>query len=182
MGAVVVPINMDYSSSDSDDSAQIGEDFHGELYSSDLDKPGSQQRTPSLPKQISSFSTEKNLMCMLQQQQALLQRVIDGQKRLEERQDSFEDQLTSLASKVEQPAPTTPFSSSSEGKRKRAVTRTLSVSDFNMECTCITFLRFFNNLELAFQVVYWGECLKFLRRLGPTTLSYHMGSIQCVYW
>ena len=103
-----------------------------ELYSTDqsnLDEPGFQQRTPSLPKQISSLSTKKNLMSMLQQQQALLQQVIDGQKRLEERQDSFEDQLTTLVSKVEQPAPTTPSSSCSEGKRKRVVTRTLSVSD-----------------------------------------------------
>ena len=83
--------------------------------------------TPPPEKYTPSVSQE-NLIAMLQQQQPMLQQVLEGQKLFERRQDYFDDQLADLASKVERPIPTTPSSSSSEGKRKRVVTRTLSVS------------------------------------------------------
>ena len=67
---------------------------------------------------------------MLQKQQAMLQEVLNGQKIFEERQNTVESHLAELQSKVEESAVCTPSSSSSEGKRKRIVTRALSVSLF----------------------------------------------------
>lgn len=133
-----VPVNLDYSSSDSCDSAQLEDDFTEGLYTygtserdltSNLEEPFSQQKT--LPSKISAISTNTSFVSMLQQQQALLQQLLDGQKCLEEKQDCFEDQLTQLASKVEQTPPTIPSSSGNKGKKKDVVTRTLSVSHFH---------------------------------------------------
>ena len=84
---------------------------------------------------MSPFSTppsgHQNIILMLQKQQAMLQEVLSGQKALEDRQNNtIESHLAELQSKVEKSAVSTPTSSSSEGKRKRIVTRTLSVSIF----------------------------------------------------
>ncbi len=79
-----------------------------------------------------SVSTPNNseIISFLQQQQQALQKVIDGQRAIEERQTSLEEKLTYLENKLStpQPSPTSSAASSSEGKRKRVVTRTLSVS------------------------------------------------------
>ena len=80
---------------------------------------------------MSPFSTPPSgHQNMLQKQQAMLQEVLSGQKALEDRQNTVESHLAKLQSKVEKSAVSTPTSSSSEGKRKRIVTRTLSVSIF----------------------------------------------------
>ena len=68
----------------------------------------------------------QSIILMLQKQQAMLQEVLEGQKALEERQDTVESHLAELQSKMEESATSTP--SSSDGKRKRVVTRALSVS------------------------------------------------------
>ena len=86
--------------------------------------------SPEDPQSFSNSLLEKSLISMIQQ--AILEQVLEGLKRLVERQDGFEHQLTELASKVKQPLPSTPSSSSNEGKRKRLVTRTLSVSLFEV--------------------------------------------------
>ena len=66
---------------------------------------------------------------MLQQQQLILQRVLESQKTLEERQNSIEEKLANLQSQVNVLPPTvSPTASTSDGKRKRLVTRALSVS------------------------------------------------------
>ncbi len=79
-----------------------------------------------------SVSTPNNSenISFLQQQQQPLQKVIDGQRAIEERQTSLEEKLTYLENKLStpQPSPTSSAASSSEGKRKRVVTRTLLVS------------------------------------------------------
>lgn len=120
---------VDDDSSDSEKSFEDEE--HGEDFSLLFDR--NERDFTNLPEDPQSFSNslpEKSLISMIQQQQAMLEQVLEGQKRLVERQDGFEHQhqLTELASKVKQPLPSTPSSSSSEGKRKRLVTCTLSVS------------------------------------------------------
>ena len=67
------------------------------------------------------------IVSMLQQQQAVLQKVLKGQEAMSLRQDAIEGKISSLEVKVEKYNTTSP-SSSSDGKRKRVVTRTLSVS------------------------------------------------------
>ena len=118
---------VDDDSADSENSFEDG-DLSGDF--SVLCDPN--ECDPSiLPEDSPSFSNslpEKILISMIQHQQAMLEQVLEGQKHLVERQDGFEDQLAELTSKVEQPLPSTPSSSSSEGKRKHVVTRTLSVS------------------------------------------------------
>jgi len=142
-------IPLDDSGTESDKSESRGGDFtiepdvHPTLddpvqqYTSSLSSSpfSSVSQDPHFQQQMSSSSlspfssvSQENLIAMLQQQQAMLQQVLEGQKLFERRQDYFDDQLADLASKVERPIPTTPSSSSSEGKRKRVVTRTLSVS------------------------------------------------------
>ena len=103
----------------------LGGDFRG-LPHDPLDEHdlySSQENPQSFYNPVS----EKKLISMIQQQQTMLERVLEGQKRLEERQNCFEDQVADLASKAQQPLSATPTSSSEE-KRKRVVTRTLSVS------------------------------------------------------
>jgi hypothetical protein len=114
------------SSSDSENS--LGDGDLGD-FSPLFDRDERDQTTlPEDPQSFSNSLPEKSLISMIQHQQVMLEQVLEGQKRLVERQDGFEDQLAELASKVKQPLPSTPSSSSSEGKRKRVVTRTLSVS------------------------------------------------------
>ena len=74
-------------------------------------------------------SRVNDLFVMMQNQQALLQKVLKGQETLQERQDEMETSLASLQNQVSHAQPDTPpsSSSSSEGKRKRIVTRSLSV-------------------------------------------------------
>lgn len=73
----------------------------------------------------------QNIIFMLQKQQAMLQGVLDSQKALKEWQDTVESHLAELQSKVEESPTSTRSSSSGDGKRKRVVTRTLSVSLFD---------------------------------------------------
>lgn len=122
--------------------------------------PHFQQRTQS-PFSTPSPASQKNWISMLQQQQAILHELLEGQKRLEKRQDCFEDQLADLASKVEQPIPTTPSSSSSEGKRKRMVTRTLSVSLSN----CYSLGQSLNCLcSLSIGIILWLRSIEVFPR------------------
>ena len=141
-------IPLDDSGTESDKSESRGGDFtietdvHPTLddpvqqYTSSLSSSpfSSVSHDPHFQQQMSSSSlspfsvSQENLIAVLQQQQAMLQQVLEGQKLFERWQDYFDDQLADLASKVEQPIPTTPSSSSSEGKRKHVVARTLSVS------------------------------------------------------
>lgn len=76
---------------------------------------------------LSASSDE--VVVMLQQQQAILQQVLKGQEDLKSRQDEIEEKLSCLDAKVKSTVNSvSPSSSSSDGKRKRIVTRTLSVS------------------------------------------------------
>ena len=72
-------------------------------------------------------SCQRDITSMLQQQQAVLQQLLDGQRDVEKCQSQLEERLACLQSKVEQP-PTPTSSASSDGRRKRIVTHTLSVS------------------------------------------------------
>lgn len=76
---------------------------------------------------LSAASDE--VIIMLQQQQAILQKVLKGQEDLKSRQAEMEEKLSCLDAKVKSAANcVSPSSSSSDGKRKRIVTCTLSVS------------------------------------------------------
>ena len=96
---------------------------------SNFESPHFQQRTKSPFSTPSSSVSQKSWILMFQKQQTILQQLLEGQTRLEQRQDRFGDQLAHMTSKVELSMPTT-SSSSNEGKRKRMVTRSLSVSFF----------------------------------------------------
>ena len=74
-----------------------------------------------------SAASTSNIVVMLQQQQAILQEVLDGQKALEARQTNVEDKIIHLQSQVEKSTSSSTSPSSSDGKRKRIVTRALSV-------------------------------------------------------
>ena len=74
-----------------------------------------------------STASTSNIVVMLQQQQAILQEVLDGQKALEARQTNVEDKIIHLQSQVEKSTSSSTSPSSSDGKRKRIVTRALSV-------------------------------------------------------
>ncbi len=67
------------------------------------------------------------LMTMMQQQQAQLQKVLDGQQAMELRQSVMDTKLASLQEQILSQHTNASPSSSSDGKRKRVVTRTLSV-------------------------------------------------------
>ena len=69
-----------------------------------------------------------SILSLLQQQQAVLQRVLDGQQSMEERQNNMEQKLNDLQKNVEQYSQSSTTDSGSDHKRKRVVTRTLSVS------------------------------------------------------
>lgn len=132
-GMDLTTISNPFPTVDADNSSDSEKSFEDEELSGDysLVFDRDERDFTNLPEDPQSFSNslpEKSLISMIQQQQAMLEQVLEGQKRLVERQDGFEHQLTELASKVKQPLPSTPSSSSSEGKRKRLVTRTLSVS------------------------------------------------------
>lgn len=71
---------------------------------------------------------------MLQEQHYLLKQLLDGNKAMSERQNDFEEKLKDLQAKVEK-APIVSPSSSCDGKRKRLVTRVLSVSVGVIYCT-----------------------------------------------
>ena len=73
-------------------------------------------------------SDNSSILTVLQQQQAVLQRVLDGQKSLEERQNKMEQSLAELQKNMEQSAQCSTADSGTDRKRKRVVTRTLSVS------------------------------------------------------
>ena len=75
----------------------------------------------------------QDIIGMLQQQQSALQTVIDKQTSLEENQYLLEQSFKGLEMKFEclqaaKTSSTTPNSSECEGKRKRLVTRSLSVN------------------------------------------------------
>ena len=93
-----------------------------------INKPRSSASLQGTGNEPITGPSNESIILMLQRQQAMLQQVLDGQKIIEQRQDTVECQLSELQSKVEKPVSPSPSSSSSEGKRKRVVTRTLSVS------------------------------------------------------
>ena len=95
--------------------------------------------TPNL--QRTPLNTNSQVISMLQQQQSVLQQVLDSQKKLQDRQNTIEEQLHELQKKVSDTA--TPCTSSNdEKKRKRVVTRTLSVSIHS--CLLLLKLAMFN--------------------------------------
>lgn len=69
------------------------------------------------------------IMLMLQSQQdiGLLQKILEKQTLFEFKHQDFEKKLTDLETRVEA-SHTTPSSSNESGKRKRIVSRTLSIS------------------------------------------------------
>lgn len=69
---------------------------------------------------------QNEVIPMLQQQQLILQRVLESQKVLEDRQNIIEDKLAGLKAQLDKPPVSS--SSSSDGKRKWLVSRALSVS------------------------------------------------------
>lgn len=80
---------------------------------------------------ISSGNGE--VIAMLQQQQAVLQEVLKGQEVLKTQQAEMEEKISTLEAEVNKPADLSMSpSSSSDGKRKRVVTKALSVS----QCVC----------------------------------------------
>ena len=58
-----------------------------------------------------------------------MKNVLDGQKKLQFQQENLEVKFHELEAKVNKPADLTPPSSGGDQKRKRIVTRTLSVND-----------------------------------------------------
>lgn len=74
-------------------------------------------------------SGNHQIVMLLQQQQATMRRVLDGQKALEEWQDHIEEKLSDLQAKVDSKSPQCcGMDSGADGKRKRVVTKSLSVS------------------------------------------------------
>ena len=122
------------------------QDFEDFNFNSDDSENGLYGDTPTnnvlpIPPQItiqnSLISPEIDVITMLQQQQAVLQEVLDGQKELQQRQNQMEEKLICLQSKVDNPPNIDAQSSSSDGKRKRVVTRTLSVSETICKYACM---------------------------------------------
>ena len=74
---------------------------------------------------------DNQVVALLQQQQFMIKNVLDGQKQLQKKQENLEVRLQELETKVNKPADLTPPSSGSDQKRKRIVTRTLSVKVLN---------------------------------------------------
>ena len=83
-------------------------------------------------------SDNSSILTMLQQQQAVLQRVLDGQKSLEERQNKMEQSLAELQKNMEQSGQCYTADSGTDRKRKRVVTRTLSVSHIMYPSLCLS--------------------------------------------
>ena len=77
---------------------------------------------------------DKDFTSILQQQQKLLQEVMQVQTKIDERLINLEDRFSTLEESL-----STPTISNSDGKRKRAVTHSLSVSehDFKILNKCI---------------------------------------------
>lgn len=92
-------------------------------------------RSQSTPSNVRPYPAMANtpvmsdVMSMLQKQQVLIQQVLDGQKSIEKRHDEFEDRIVSLEKKYENSTVAASPPDSGNGKRKRIVTRTLSVSN-----------------------------------------------------
>ena len=108
-----------------------------------------------------SSAENSDITLVLQQQQAILQQLLDGQKEVEKRQSQLEERLTCLQSKVEQPPSiSTPSSSSSDGRRKRVVTRTLSVSFF----VFMVYINFCNRIKFISYIKNWRHLLIELSR------------------
>ena len=132
----------DYSFSDQETNSQLDHTtYEGERRLSDehgIDRQwqGSQLRAPSAhpPPPVSE------LMVMLQNQQALLNEVLIGQKAMKERQDKMDTSLVSLRQEVSTNKREFPSSSSSssDGKRKCIVTRSLSVSPHTCLCSVLS--------------------------------------------
>lgn len=87
--------------------------------------------TSSSTNQSFDDSCVGTLVGMLQQQQVVLQKLMDGQKALEEQQTTLKESVTVLQDKVNEFSNSRDSSNSSnsggEGKRKRIVTRAISV-------------------------------------------------------
>lgn len=104
--------------------------------------PESENLHPMHPSETGSYSMNQEIMDMLHQQQALLQeqqglmqKVLRSQESMSARQDDIasrqdmlEETVSSWKEKLEKFNNSSSPSSSSDGKRKRVVTRTLSVS------------------------------------------------------
>ena len=90
--------------------------------------PSNPFRFPQSP--LVNSSGNSQIVTMLQQQQSVLQKVLDSQKNLEERQNNMEAQLFDIQANISLQCSSS--DSGNDRKRKRTVTRALSVSvDFN---------------------------------------------------
>ncbi len=99
--------------------------------------------TTRTPRSTLPLHDRTNITAMLQSQQDLLRQILDQQKSFELKHEDFEKQLKSLETKVE--AQSAPSSSSADsGKRKRVVSRALSVSTVRVfQHLCYLKLMFF---------------------------------------
>ena len=123
-----IPYNSREESSSNDDLNPNDDSFNFENIS-----PSSFTETStnhSMPSFLGSHGNS-DIITMLQQQQAMLQQVVNGQKAFELRQNQLEEKVQTLQSQIDKPSSSTTSSSSSDGKRKRVVTRTLSVCLLN---------------------------------------------------
>lgn len=109
----------------------------GELRSSSLRDPNRRQYiTPTRPPPINSQEprpSRGSMITLFQEQQALLQKVIDAQQSMTEKQSAIETKLTLLEKERQEQ-----HQSSGTSKRKRVITLTLSVG-----CNSILFRFYF---------------------------------------
>ena len=112
--------------------------------SPDLISPSESPETMSLPtfpaptRMVAQSHDYSQVISLLQQQQTVLQQVLSGQQSLEKRQDHVESEILRLRYNFDTLHDSTLSSSGDSGsdrKRKRVVTRDLSVSS---TCTCIS--------------------------------------------
>ena len=126
--------DFNFSNSDDSDEGPLNDNEGVEMQTNthQFESPQFSVQPPSISlRSQASMSDEqsRNILTMLQQQQTLLQQVVTSQSRLENRQSTMEVKLADLKEKIDTPVVVSPTSSqSSDGKRKRIVTRALSVS------------------------------------------------------
>lgn len=126
----------------------------------DVASTSSQFQCPQSP--LVSSSSTSQIVTMLQQQQSVLQKVLDGQKNLEERQNTIEAQQLDMQANIERSSSLcSSGESGSDGKRKRTVTRALSVSiNFNLNVlipslhASFTILNRRKCIQCTMQVIY----------------------------
>ena len=110
------------------------------------------------PSQRGSTGGQLTLRSLIQKQQNMLQQVLDNQATHETRQKDFEDRLARLES-----SRSTPTSSSSDGKKKRVVTRPLTVRTY----TVLSYLTCYGTLRVQAKVQSVHNALKAEEQFKP---------------